>query len=457
MISSLHAIAELLSLRLLDSLVEGTLVCLLMSLLFRLTPRQNAATRFRLWFSVLIAIAVLPWVDGAFAHAGLSVSATHHAAVTLPHSWALYLLAVWSAMVIWFVMGLVRAMWHLSALRRDRVPVDAAELDPTLLATLQRCGGSRRIALCTSSQVRVPTAVGLFKPTILIPGWVIRELSSAELNQVLLHELAHFRRWDDWTNLAQQIVKAVFFFHPAVWWIDKRIAAEREIACDDAVLAETRSPRAYAECLAHLAEKSFVNRSIALVQAALGKVRQTSARIAEILDVNRPSPTSRPWISALSLVVILSLACCLFYSRTPRLVAFGNAEHSPQPASFTVQMHSNLQATTAPIDHVTQAKFDLPATRTKLKAATLDRRSPHLRPVQVLQPRLPKTTQDENLVHVTRFTSATVPFSETFWVVVESEGTNRAAPRIYQIQMWRVTVVRTVMSTPNRRVSRGET
>lgn len=456
MISSVHAMAEVLSLRLLDSLVEGTLVCLLVSSVLRLAPRQNAATRFTLWFSALIAIAALPWIDGAFAHAGLRVSATRHAAVTLPHSWALYLLAVWSALVVWFVMGVVRALWHLSALRRDCVPVDLAALEPILQETLRRHGRNRRIALCTSNRVRVPTAVGLFKPTILIPGWVIRELSSAELNQVLLHELAHFRRWDDWTNLAQQVVKAVFFFHPAVWWIDKRVVVEREIACDDAVLAETRSPRAYAECLAHLAQKSLVNRSIALVQAALGKVRQTSARIAEILDVNRPSPTSRPRTSVLSLIVVLSLACGLFYSRTPRLVAFGNAEHSPRSGSFTVQAHGNPQATAAPTVHVTQAKFDLPATQTKLKAATVARRSPHLAPVQVLQARLPKT-QDENLVHVTRFTSATVPFTETFWVVVESEGTNPAATQIYQIQMWRVTVLRTVMSAPNHQVSRGET
>jgi beta-lactamase regulating signal transducer with metallopeptidase domain len=71
-----------------------------------------------------------------------------------------------------------------------------------------------------------------------------------------LHELAHLRRYDDWTNLAQKLVKALFFFHPAVWWIEKQVSLEREMACDDAVLAETASPRAYAECLAHLAEKT---------------------------------------------------------------------------------------------------------------------------------------------------------------------------------------------------------
>ena len=95
------------------------------------------------------------------------------------------------------------------------------------------------------------------KPVVVVPGWVMQELSADELNQILLHELAHLRRWDDWTNLAQKVVKALFFFHPAVWWIEKRVSLEREMACDDAVIAETASPRAYAECLTHLAERTF--------------------------------------------------------------------------------------------------------------------------------------------------------------------------------------------------------
>ena len=117
----------------------------------------------------------------------------------------------------------------------------------------------------------------------MIPDWALIELSSSELNQVVLHELAHLRRWDDWTNLAQQIIRALLFFHPAVWWIGKKAELEREMACDDAVLAETESPRAYAECLAHLAERSFVQRSLALAQAAIGRFHQTA-------DARRANP-----------------------------------------------------------------------------------------------------------------------------------------------------------------------
>ena len=451
---NLHTIAELLALRFVDCLAEGTVICLLAALALRLAPRQNAATRFTVWFSALIAITALPWISGLSAKAGVTAAAARHATITLPDSWALYLFAFWAAVALWFVLGVARALWHLHALRRNRVVVSTADLHPLLRETLQRHGAKRQIVLCISEQVRVPTAVGLFKPMILVPSWVMRDLSPAELNQVLLHELAHFRRWDDWTNLLQQIVKAVFFFHPAVWWIDRQVAIEREMACDDAVVAETQSPRAYAECLAHLAEKSFVRRSIALAQAALGQLRQTSARIAQILDVNRPKSTSRSWGAAASLVAIVAVGCGTLYSRTPRLIAFG----SPRPA---------LRAEVAPLrTHgtpeyvrpvpVLQAKWNPPVTAAKPSHETVAHRTQNLTHLVPARTKTPEVEQ-KNLVHLTKANRATVPVTETFWLVVESEGTNPAAPQIYEIQMWRVTVLRTVINAPSRQAPRNET
>ena len=454
MTSSLHAIAQLLALRFIDSVAEGTVVCALAALALRLAPRQNAATRFSVWFSALVAIAALPWISRGWPHPSLAVAVTSHPVITVPESWALYFLSLWSVIVVWFSVGILRALWHLNVLRRNGVPLDTASLDRTLRETLQRHGADRHIVLCTSDQVRVPTAVGLFKPIILIPSWIMRELSSSELNQILLHELAHFRRWDDWTNLAQQLVKAVFFFHPAVWWIDSKIAVEREIACDDAVLAETRSPRAYAECLARLAEKSFLRRSIALAQAALGKVRQTSARVAQILDVNRPQPSTRSWSAAVSLVALLSLSLGALYSRTPKLIAFGSSAQ-PLPAEVaSIAGRSMSESSYVPKLPMTPAKLDGPVRQTQLIARKVARQAPNTERLLNAHRESAKT-QEEGLLHLAGSTSPVVPCTQTFWVVVEREGINAAAP-VYQIQMWRVTVLRTVITAPNRQVSQRQ-
>jgi beta-lactamase regulating signal transducer with metallopeptidase domain len=451
----LHPLAELVALRFLDSLAEGTLVCLVASVVLHFTPRQNAATRFAVWFSGLVAIAALPWIGGALPHPSLGAVATRHAAIVLPSSWAVYFLALWGVIALWFSFGVVKALWHLNVLRRDSIPLDTAALDPILRDTLERHGVRRRPALCTSEQVRVPTAVGLFKPVILIPSWVLRELSPAELNQILLHELAHFRRWDDWTNLGQQIVKAAFFFHPVVWWIDTKIAIEREIACDDAVLAETRRPRAYAECLAHLAEKSFVRRSVSLAQAALGHVRQTSARIAQILDVDRTAPT-RSWGAAVSIVAVLALGCGVLYSRTPGLVAFRNANDSQQAEAAKTVMHVVPSAARPHLTPLVQAKFSVPPTPPKLNANLSTRNRTTVERTLAVETGSAKN-HTGNLVHLTTSKAARAPVTETFWVVVQSEGTNPRDLPVYRIQMWRVTVLRTVISAPNRQISRSET
>jgi hypothetical protein len=111
------------------------------------------------------------------------------------------------------------------------------------------------------------------------------------------------------------------FFHPAVWWIENKLALEREMACDDAVLAETANPKGYAKCLISVAEKSFMRRGLALAQAAVNRVRQTSLRVSQILDVNRSSAT-HVWKPALYSVAAFFVACLLSLSHAPELVAF---------------------------------------------------------------------------------------------------------------------------------------
>ncbi len=456
----LHGVAQYSSLRILDSLVEGSLIGVFAAVLLRGARRHSAGTRFAIWFSALVAIALLPGLGASLStRIGLPGTVASHAAITVPDSWALYLFAAWAMLAGWFLLGIGKAVWHLHVLRKSCVAVECANTQAMFREALERSGIRRRVTVCTSDQVRVPTAIGLVKPAIVLPGWVIDELSADELRQVLLHELAHLRRWDDWTNLAQQIVKALFFFHPAVWWIEKKAALEREMACDDAVLAETESPRAYAECLTHLAERSFIQRSVALAQAAIGRIRQTSARVAEILDVNRPKANTRSWKPAVSLVAGFAVMCAVGASQAPTMIAFQEPARTP-----IAKRRASSDQMIASVANVNVNE-----------SVALSRSSAFLRPVPVIPAKLklspahrnPVPRQNQKAlqyaatskpasapVHLASSTNVAVPYTETVYLVVQGQGQDQQA---YQIQMWRVTLLRYVARPASAKAPKKQT
>jgi beta-lactamase regulating signal transducer with metallopeptidase domain len=329
----------------LKSLLAGIAIALLAWAVTRLFSRQGSGTRFAVWFLALIAIGMLPFVGNvaSASHAARKLGAT--SAITLPQSFATYLFVAWMIGASFGLLHLAHGLYRLRRLRATCTPVDLGQLDATSRAILAEARTHRRITLSTSDAVRVPAAIGYFRPVVVFPTWALREIPPAELNAILLHELAHLRRWDDFTNLAQKVLKAVFFFHPAVWFIESRLTLEREMACDDAVLAASFNPRAYAESLVGLAEKSFLRRGVRLAQAAVGHVQQLKLRLAEILRKDKPqqgSGVGKPAIALMSLVGIVSV---YGVAHAPRLVAF-----SSDPPQFTARSATMPQAMSNEMD-----------------------------------------------------------------------------------------------------------
>jgi len=440
MIPELHAIAQLATIRFVDSLLEGACIVAFAALVLRFARRQSSAIRFAVCFSALVAIALLP-----FFRISSRASSTGHAAIALPESWAVYFFAAWSLVACFGLLRLGKALHHLHRILKDCVPVDLQSLDPLLQSTLAAQKINRRFKLCTSDRMRIPTAIGLLRPAVVIPQWVMQELSPAELNQILLHELAHLRRWDDWTNLIQQIVKALLFFHPAVWWIERRMALEREMACDDAVLAAIPSARAYAECLARLADRSFLRHSIALAQAALGKIHQTSQRVAQILNVNRPANVTRSWKPAAALVVAFAVACGVAVSRTPDLITFRDSQPT-QVAGAVLPISTAQEALNLahPAIFMASSQRRQPA---GVIPAKLETRSQHQNQqphrVRLNEPSRPPLMR---AVHLTSSHPNVVPYTETLFFVVD-DTTGTSGQQVYHIQLVRVIVFHPADST----------
>jgi beta-lactamase regulating signal transducer with metallopeptidase domain len=454
----LHSIARYASLHLLDSLLQGTVIAGFAAVLLRLSRRQHASTRFAIGFWALIAITVLPLLGAAWPKGSVSGTLTSGAAFVAPESWALYLFCAWAIVAAGSLFLVGRALRHLYTLRKSAIAIDTTTLSLRLQEILSGQSSGRKIALCRSEKVRVPTAIGLTKPAILIPGWVLEELSPEELTQIVLHELAHLRRWDDWTNLAQQIVKAIFIFHPAVWWIEKKLAFERESACDEAVLAETSSPRAYAECLAHLAERSFVQRSAALAQAVLGRVSQVSLRVAQILDRNRSCGNARSFRLALSLVSGLAVVCTIGISKAPRLIAFEDDAPAVSEEALSPAASAKLGATKTSLRTASMASlsaFEKPRLAKWIQADDNQRladKSILRRPALVADFATRRQTSNGTIYMASVQSSPTV---QTVIVVFESRDANSPNP-VYQVQMWRVTVLKTTFDLTHHPSPRKE-
>ena len=458
---ALTPVAQAVSTRLVDTLLWGTLVAAFAGGLLRLLPRKSSGTRFAVWFCALLSIAAIGvmgsgWSGAAWSGEADRATSAGHAALMVPSSWAVYLFLAWGFVALVALSRVAAGLFHLRRLRRSCTSVDRALIGPELRLILSRADKERKVALCTSDRVSIATAIGLGSPAIVVPTWMLDELSPADLSQIVLHELAHLRRWDDWTNLVQKIVKVCLFFHPAVWWIERKVSLEREMACDDAVLSHTANPRAYAECLARLAEKSLFHRGIALAQAAIGRLRETTLRVARILDRNRP-PAALGWQPA-ALVAFFGAVCAIGVARAPQLIAFA-PEHSEVTALLSAvpalpSASPIVSETSAGTVHPAQAHVAKPPVRSQTRAANVRREPTEPNQAQagatnaIYQiadrqgpPSLTPLPPAPTAVHwIDRpGPHATGGATEAVFVVVESRS-DASGQIVYRTIMWRVTM-----------------
>jgi beta-lactamase regulating signal transducer with metallopeptidase domain len=448
-----QTIAQIAIGRILNSLPEGVLVALFAWITLRLLPRQNSGTRFAVWFVALLAVPSLPLIGGIVGPRLLLSAGGGRPLIALPGTLAILLFLAWVLAVCGAMLPLAAGLWRLRGLRRSCVAIDSTQLEPAIRKTVADFSSSRRVTVATSENVTVPSALGFFKPMIVIPTWALRELPAEELNIILLHEFAHLRRWDDWTNLLQKVVRGVFLFHPAVWWIDRRLALEREMACDDAVLAETANPRGYAKCLIGLLEKSFARRGWTMAQAAVHRAREASLRVAQILDARR-SHTRHVWKPALGIVAAFSLVCLVLVPRFPEFVAFDRAA---QPI-FGENVHAGtlrLPEFPAAVAIPAALRTGQPQSTRKFPRATAGRVDSHAARRQAIErrPFVPQVVAarwsadaDPSLVDIVMAdANETIVPGETLLVV----RTTQVAPNswVWSVSVWRITLVQHPVDT----------
>ena len=272
----LENLSQLAASSLLSSIWQGTLLAAGVTLFLRLVPKTTATIRFTIWTTLFLVLALLPFLN-ALSGAPTRALGTHSAMVQLDIRWSFAIAALWATFSLVSAAKLAITAFRLRQLWKRANPVETSADWSALPAN------SRSAQLCTSTEIDRPSVIGFFSPRILIPKWLFDKLTPSELKQIVLHELGHLNRADDWLNLVQKLALVLFPLNPALIWIEKRLCFEREIACDDAVLRLTKAPKAYATCLTSLAERTLDHRAMSLSLGAWEKQSELSRRVHNIL------------------------------------------------------------------------------------------------------------------------------------------------------------------------------
>jgi len=307
----------------LNHIWQSTLFTAVVALLALALRRYPASVRFWLWMSASLKFLVpfallavlgshLSWRAASPAteppaptlarlaqpFASVEAAATQisplsrRPAISSSETWAPRLFALW---LVGFASTLGR--WLLQSLRLARTRTAAHPADGVL-------GQLPLPALLTDSSIE-PGVFGIFRPVLLLPAGIAGWLSPAQLQAVVVHELVHVRRRDNLWAALHAIVQAIFWFNPLVWWMGGRLVAEREQACDEAVLAQGADAEGYAASILAVCRYYACAPQASLAGVAGADLKQRIAAIMKF-GLKRDSSQIRVGLAALAVGAVLT-------------------------------------------------------------------------------------------------------------------------------------------------------
>ena len=224
-----------------------------------------------------------------------------------------WLITVWAAGVIIMILRAIRGfaeVRHWLNVQDESYESQLSKLQGVLAELCPALGIRRPIRLVATPAVSTPAVIGNWWPVILLPATMLSgtAMSIEQWKVVLAHELVHVRRFDGLVNLAQLLIESFLFFNPAVWWISRRIRAEREACCDAVAARLTGKPTAVAATLLNVAESLTVPNTMPAMSfaepAESGSLRDRVTRLAKPDSIPR---TGLTWIGLAASLLLLAV------------------------------------------------------------------------------------------------------------------------------------------------------
>jgi beta-lactamase regulating signal transducer with metallopeptidase domain len=295
---------------------QGVVVAMLLWITLAALRKGSANGRYVASCAALGVLAVLPvvtaWVassrpaPGAVVPLVLVTVTGFVQGAPRTVTWREWLLPVWACGVLLLSLRMLWGCAKVSGFKRQ-----GEEAEPAVMAVVEglarRVRMTRPVRVLISSLADGPSVVGWIRPVLLLPAATLLGLNAEQLEAVLAHELAHIRRHDYLVNMVQMLIETLFFYHPAVWWISRRIREERELCCDDIAVRTCGDAICYARALAALERMRVLEPGLMFGGALGAKDGPLQYRIERLLGiVRREQPPSRlPGMIA----ICLGLAC----------------------------------------------------------------------------------------------------------------------------------------------------
>ena len=371
--------------------IELAALAVLVLVASRLLPIKSPALRHLLWAIVLlkplVSIAVsspyslftpfVPLVEPsqntlAFSpveHPTVQVAAPPAIATSSVQlttaGWGAILWLVGAALLIGRILigyGIVWCLRRQAQVRHDGPLFDALQQARRTLDFYPK------VEVATSPSISSPMALGILRPLIVFPADLVEKLSADQLALILMHELAHVRRWDNLTLLLQRLVSAVLFFHPAVWLCGRMLRREAEQACDDFVVCATGRSEAYARGLAHVAERAIhLNPLIRRVPSmnAFAAESDLALRIRRALGGSARRMGTRARVLAVALLCPLAAVTLPSYGNTSEVSKVAAEPSQDEKLFIILDQEGNMKLDDKPVTFAT-LKEELQAKRQPL-------------------------------------------------------------------------------------------
>lgn len=306
-----HNITSILGWSLLHSIWQGLAIYLVLRVLLLVIPKSWSSWRYNLslislfstcgWFiytvshklqlfstsiehtaSVNISGGEINNVQptGAIEQSSLIVQSLHFLEQNMSLIVTAYMIGV-----ILFIAKYVYNLFQLKSIKKE----GNRNAPESLIALLDKLKGSlklkKNIGIYISTKVDVPSVLGTIKPIILIPIACLNNMTTDQMEAIILHELAHIKRHDYLINLVQIAIETILFYNPFVWLISTIVRREREHCCDDIVLKQNIAPINYANALVSL--ETIKVKEFELALAATGNKNQLLNRIKRMMEMKK--------------------------------------------------------------------------------------------------------------------------------------------------------------------------